>query len=130
MPSTELCGNPGVYTLKLKTGHLEQLFDVSYVKKIWLNKEICHLFYHLELCENDRWARLYQMLLLVWKGLASKTQKMLWVSGYSWFMQVSFGLNPAWLLLKRLLCSIKVKGSSKMSFSSISKHSGSNDTGW
>ena len=48
--------------------------------------------------------------------LASKVHKILRVIDIIWLMQESRGLNPDWLLLKRLTCSTKLKSSSKTDF--------------
>ena len=45
--------------------------------------------------------------------------KVLLVIAISWLTQESFGLKPVWQLFKRLLCIIKLKMLSNLSFSNV-----------
>ena len=96
-------------------GHLGQLFDVYYVKKIWFNKKDDYLFHYKFVKKtvmsdfikyfNKKYSIKYfikyfakQNTRTSNKALASKAQKVQWAIDVSWFMQESFGLNSNWSL--------------------------------
>ena len=83
-------------------GHLGQLFDVYYVKKIWFNKKDDYLFHYkfVKKTVMSDFIKYFakQNTRTSNKALASKAQKVQWAIDVSWFMQESFGLNSNWSL--------------------------------